>query len=108
MTPELFKNVDGIYIFDLDTYIPEIVKLHQQVDLRKIVCVGHELSANIVKYIKDDIVTACIRQDAHYQGYKAVRQLFECIFGESVPDKVNYDVKFDIIMAENVDQYIDQ
>jgi LacI family transcriptional regulator len=105
--PEVFNDVSGIYAYDLDIYLPEIESLPLQPDGRRIVCIGHEFSKNVARYLKDGAITACIKQDAYYQGYKVIKELFECIFNGCPAVQQDYDVKFDIVVAENADQYME-
>lgn len=103
---EAFCSVDGIYFNDLDSNLSQIINIKKRTDSKRIVCIGHELSANLVEYIKDGTITASIKQDAYFQGYMVVKQLFECIFEKRLPEKCNFDVAFDIVLAENIEQFM--
>lgn len=105
---ETFGSIDGIYVSDLDSSLAHIINIKKRTDSKRIVCIGHELSARVVEYVKDGIITASIRQDAYFQGNTVVKQLFECIFEKRLPEKSNIDVAFDIVLAENIEQFTKQ
>lgn len=89
------KNVNGVQMLwsapvmnGVDS-IPELSKFIKNGG----VSVFFDISAPLLRHIKNNPNCATIKQDFHSMGYQGVKNLYKAIKGESYQDKILYDVK---------------
>ncbi len=74
----------------------------------KVAIIGFDLNSRHVTLLERGDISAVICQQPVYQGYEAVRMLFDYIMEKKAPQKTENITKFEIVMQENLDTYYDR
>ena len=100
---EKYPRIASVFITDSKSY--KIASYLKNNNLNSINLIGYDLlDANIV-YLKSGIIKFLINRRPEEQTYKAVKNLFEFISLNKVPEKIEY-LPIDIVTTENVDYFI--
>lgn len=96
------NNIKGIFVTNSKVFY--IGRLIEQLKLKDIKVIGHDLLAENIKYLKKDLVHFLICQRPEEQGYNAINKLFRSVVQKRSIAKENY-TSIDIVTKENVDYY---
>jgi LacI family transcriptional regulator len=96
-------DLQGIYVTTaLTYYVAEYLQGHNE--LPKIRVIGHDLTDNNVKYLKQGLIHFLIGQRPEFQGYQGIYALYHhVVTQEPVPPKIM--MPLDIVTQANVDYY---
>ena len=89
-------DIDGESLYGIGSIIRESNKL------KDIILVGHELSEKVRGLIEDGTIDACISQDPYFQGYFAVKTLYELLAENKQPESDRMFTRADVILRENI------
>lgn len=97
------EDVDAIYV--ACGALAEVADQVKQLEGKKPVLIGHDLNDDVYHHLQDNIVTATICQDPHYQGNLAVRLAFNYLMLDKPPEKEDNIVKLEIVTRGNAKYY---
>ncbi|WP_181346853.1 LacI family DNA-binding transcriptional regulator [Thalassobacillus sp. CUG 92003] len=97
-------DVDSVYV--ACGALAEVAEQVKQMESNKPVLIGHDLNDAVYHQLQEDIVTATICQDPHYQGSLAVRLAFNYLMLDKLPEKEDNVVKLEIVTKGNAKYYL--
>ena len=88
----------GIFVTNSRSYlIPDILK---QYDVNNAFILGFDLNKQNLEYLKDGEIHFLINQKPEYQGYVAIKSLFNFLTKEDASE-LNLDIPVEIVVKEN-------
>jgi LacI family transcriptional regulator len=97
------NGIRSIFITGSSSYL--IAMYLEERDQRSVSLVGYDLSDINVKYLRSGLTKFLIGQRPEEQSYKGIKKLFEFLYLNKVPDKLEY-LPVDIVTSENVDFFL--
>jgi LacI family transcriptional regulator len=94
-------SLDGIYDFDGASLckVGSIIKGAAMGS--EIILVGHEISDEVRKLLKEDLIHAVVNQDPYLQGYTLIKTIHSYLFFGEVPHNNVIYTDIEIILREN-------
>ena len=97
-------GIGGAVVFNTRGYIiSEYLKVHQ---LDRIKLIGYGTEKQNIDGLKDGYISFIISERPYYQGYKAVRTMFEYLLYDKPVAEVDNYTPIDILIKETVDFYL--
>ena len=95
-------HLKGIFVTNSRAYlIPEIIAKYK---VTNTFLVGFDLSKKNLKYLKNDQICFLINQQPEYQGYVAIKSVFNHLTKQD-SSNLNLDIPVEIIVKENIGSF---
>lgn len=100
------EDINGIFTTSYagSTAIGKILKTMNFSEPPKVV--GYDPGESVSEYVREGLIQTLIYQDPFSQGYLGLKVLYDYLSSGTVPKKENLYTKFDIVMRENLDNFI--
>jgi len=95
-------NLKGIFVTNSQVYY--LGRILEQLQIKGIRVIGHDLIRENIDFLQKDIVDFLICQRPEEQGYRAILTLFDHLILKKEVNTENY-TSIDIITKENLDYY---
>ncbi len=95
-------EIQGIFVTNSQVYY--LARIVEEIKLKEIRVIGHDLINENIEYLKKGIVDFLICQRPEEQGYRAILTLFEYLVLKKEVDVENF-TSIDIITKENLEYY---
>lgn len=96
------KKIKGIFVTNSKVFY--VGQLIEQLRLKDVKIIGHDLVKENIEFLKKNIVQFLICQRPEEQGYNAINKLFKSIVQKREIEKKNY-TSIDIVTKENIEYY---
>ena len=91
----------GIFVTNSKSHL--VSKILEKYKVKNTFIVGFDLNKQNLRYLKEDKINFLINQQPQFQGYAAIKGLFNFLTKQDVSE-LNHDIPVEIIVKENADR----